>query len=144
MGDKLPDNVVSITALTINRNKRKNCECYNSYPKKRPAYEIDAVNKEITCRYCGVVIDPFDALLHISNEWEFVEEDTKRLLEQRKEIVNYKPWLLIIRNLEKECRGGSMIPSCPHCHKGILFEEFSGFTNKEMELQRRKFRLEKE
>lgn len=28
---------------------------------------------------------------------------------------------------------------CPHCDKGILFEEMTEWTNKERELQRRKF-----
>jgi hypothetical protein len=136
--DKLPDNVIKITTLTINRNKRKNCDCYDSYPRQVPQYEIDTTNREVICKHCGVIVDPFDALLIISKRWERVSEEINSLFAQARELREYKPWLLTIRKLEQQCRSGTMVLSCPHCHEGILFEEMTAWTNKEIELDRRK------
>lgn len=138
--DKLPDNVIPLTTLSINRNKKKHCTCYTEYPRKYPQFEIDTTNREITCQHCGIVVDPFEALLNISRRDEKMMKETNRLLLQARELANYKPWLLTIRELERKCRSGEMILSCPHCSEGILFEEMTYWINKNIELQRRKFK----
>jgi hypothetical protein len=123
--------IIKFTTLTINHNKRKNCEC------DTPAYEVDSVNREVSCKKCGAIVEPFEAIYKIAKHYEKLQEEVNRLLEQKKELAGYKPWLLTIRKLEKECRNGIMVLGCPHCHKGILFEEMTYWVNKERELQRR-------
>lgn len=138
--DKLPDNIVQLTTLQINRHKKKHCECYNSYPRKYPSYEIDSENREVICRHCKNIVDPFEALLNIAHNDEKRNEQINLLFKQAEELINYKPWLRTIKVIEKNVRGGEMIPYCPHCHKGILMEELAdGFINKKRELERRKF-----
>lgn len=136
MDEKLPENVIPLKTLKINRNIRKHCTC------DRRTFTIDNKNREVTCNECGVVVSAFDALYEIATNWERFHADIERLHKQRKEIANYKPHLLKIRDLEREYRGGKMLPCCPRCKRGILLEEITWYTNKEMELQRRKFEAE--
>jgi hypothetical protein len=142
MTDILPDNVVKLTTLIINRDKHKNCDCYEHWyiDRKWPSYEIDTTNREVTCRHCGAIVDPFEALLTISEKHDRCMQELTDLFNQAKELSEYKPWLLVIRELERECRSGKMVLSCPHCNKGILFEEMTCWINKERELERRKFK----
>jgi hypothetical protein len=131
MENDLPQNVVSLEVLRINRNIDKRCKC------EKPNYVVDSRNREVCCSKCGSRIDPFDALYSLAMDWERVEEDTKRLLEQRKQIAKYKPHMIVFRNLEKNYRGKEMLPSCPHCSRGFYFEELTSWTNAELEKRRR-------
>jgi len=143
--DKLPDNVIKFNTLKANYRKEKHCTCYDwGYPEdKWPRYEIDTTNREVFCKECGNVVDAFDAMLMLTERGKRLEDEISGLYEQAVEISKYKPWLLVVREIERNVRGGEMIPTCPHCHKGILLEEIKGYTNKQMELERRKFNSEK-
>lgn len=88
----LPDKIVQLETLRINRNVGKRCKC----PK--PNYVVDPDNREVTCGKCGSRVDPFDAMYTIARDWEGFRDDVDRLHEQRKEIMNYKPWLVVIKN----------------------------------------------
>jgi len=136
--DDLPKNVIKFTTLKINRGKEKHCTCYE-YNRVWPQYDVDSSNREVTCRRCGEIVDPFDAIYNLAAHGERLENDVNGLYDQAVELQNYKPWLLRAREFERRIRGGEMIPSCPHCGKGILLDEMNGYTNKERELQRRKF-----
>ena len=129
--DELPNNVTPISTLIINRNKRKECTCIDR------RFEIDTVNNEILCASCGVIVDPFDAMLDIATRYERINQEVQHLLDQRKQILNWKPHLLTVRKIEQIYRG-SMILSCPHCGRGILADELTHIqVNKQSELQRR-------
>ena len=132
--DKLPDNIISLKTIRLNHGKTKKCTCRNR------VFEVDYQNKEVTCGYCGEVVDPFEAILEIARRREHFKEEIDSLLEQRKQILNWKPHLLAVRELERIYRGGDMLPCCPHCGRGIEAKELTkAFTNRKMELERRKF-----
>jgi len=131
MDNELPDKVISLEVLRINRNIGKRCKC------DKPNYVVDKDNREVACGKCGSRIDAFDALYSLACDWERVEEDTRRLLEQRKEIANYKPWLVVFRKLESHYRGKEMLPCCPECGKAFYFEHITGWSNRKMEELRR-------
>lgn len=136
----LPDDIIPIRTIRILRGRRKHCECYewHTIPKKAPRFELDAQNREVICKHCGNIVDAFDAMAIISKRWEDVDEETRRLLRQAEELREYKPWLRVVKQFEQDIRRGKMIPTCPHCYKGILLEELTGFRNKDYELNRRK------
>lgn len=140
----LPEDIIPIRTVRILRNKRKYCECYewHTIPKKAPRFELDSQNREVICKHCGNIVDAFDAIAIISNRWEDVSAETNRLLDQAKELRDYKPWLRATKSFERSIDRGKMIPICPHCSKGILLEEMTNFRSKEYELQRRKFETE--
>lgn len=130
MGD-LPENIVNLEVLRINRNIDKRCKCQDSN------YVVDTENREVNCSKCGARIDPFDAMYELSLHWERVEKETERLLEQRKQIVNYKPHMIVFREIERKYRGKEMIPACPHCNRGFYFEDLNFWVNADMEKRRR-------
>jgi hypothetical protein len=131
--DKLPEKIIKIETLRINRDIYKRCRC--AYWERK--YEVDPQNREVTCKKCGSRVDPFDAIYDMAKHYERLEEEVQRLLEQRKEIINYKPHMIVFRNLESNYRGKKMLPSCPHCHRGFFFEEIVNWTNREIEERRR-------
>ena len=75
----MPDNKENIRPakwlfpLTVEYNKRKVCECED------PQYHIDVTNRMVSCSDCGAILDPFDVLLSIAQDWD-------NLLAQEKQV----------------------------------------------------------
>jgi hypothetical protein len=134
MDEKLPDNIVPITALRIKYDKVQKCTCNNR------SFEVDITNKEVLCAGCGAVVNPFDAIKEIAFHHEQMNREVEALLNQRKQILSWKPHLLAVRELERIYRGGTMLPCCPHCGRGVEANELlRAQTNKAGEMERRKF-----
>jgi len=134
MSDKLPDNVVQITALRINHDKDKRCTC------RKRRFEVDTHNREILCVECGAVVDPYEAMIDLAYKVNNLNEETKNLLEQRKQLLNWKPYLLAVKKLEKIYRSGDMLPCCPHCGRGVEAKDLTkASVNRKCEAERRRF-----
>lgn len=131
--NELPEKVIPLTVLRLNWDSKKKNSCEHGY------YEIDPVNKEVTCTECGAVVSAYDVLWDVARKYDRLQREIQSLLEQRKQILNWKPWLLPMRKLERTYRGGHMLPCCPHCGRGIMAGEMTGAVNKNIELERRKF-----
>jgi hypothetical protein len=129
---ELPDNIKRIDVLRLERAKQKPCDC------RTYRYEIDNANKLVYCRDCGAIIDPFTALWNLAWHYEHLGDQVQSLLEQRKQIANWKPWLLVFRELESRYRSKEMLPCCPECHKPFYFERINTWTNRRMEELRNK------
>lgn len=123
--DEFPEKIVQLDQIRINRNLKKECNC----SIKR--YVVDTTNKRIFCQGCGTQVDPYDAMLDLANRHERINEDLQRLHEQRKQLLDYKPWLLTIRNLEKRYRGKKSLPCCPRCNKPFYLEELKTWISRE-------------
>lgn len=128
---ELPDNVKRFDILKIEYGKKKLCQCLD------PHYEIDIQNRLVSCTDCNAIIDPFEVLCSLSRNYARIESQANGLLEQRKQIVNYKPWLLVFRNLESQYRSKEMLPCCPECKKPFFFEHINMWVNRKMEVLRR-------
>jgi PHP family Zn ribbon phosphoesterase len=115
--DGLPENIVTIDALRINRNIEKRCKCENR------TFVVDANNRSVHCGECGARVEPYDALYELATFYERLEEQVRRLLEQRRQILNYKPHLVVIRELEQRYRGKNYLPTCPHCDQAFYLED---------------------
>ena len=126
MTDKLPDNLVQITALRVNRHAAMHCSC------KTPLFEVDTKNQTVQCSKCGAFISPFSALIHIADKASELRRQLERLYEQRKEIAAYKPYLIVIRDLERQYRGRKMLPCCPRCKKPFYLEKIDSWVNTEL------------
>lgn len=131
MSNELPEKVISLEVLRINRNIGKRCKC------DEPKYVVDTDNREINCSKCGSRVDAYDAMYYLARHYERLQDDTTRLLKQRQEIIDYKPWLLVFRDLERSYRKKEMLPCCPECGKAFYFEHITGWTNRRMEELRR-------
>lgn len=124
--DNLPDKVKRIDVLRVEYGKRKLCECPS------PCYEVDYQNRLVYCVDCGAIVDPFEALMKLARNYERIGEQVEALLEQRREIVSYKPHLVVIKDLEKHYREQcfSMVPCCPRCGEPFDLPELTHWANR--------------
>lgn len=123
---ELPDKIKRIDVLRIEYGSRKLCECQN------PHYEIDYQNRLVTCSDCNAVVEPFMAIYEIAKHYEMLNSQVSDLLEQRREIANYKPHLVVIKNLERYYRSNnySMVPCCPRCDEPFDLNELDRWVNR--------------
>lgn len=140
--DHLPSNVIRLSTFKIDYQKQKRCECYrHSYPKKQPSFVLDYQNREITCKHCGTVVDPIDAFEVLAKEQDGWQRELDQAYDDALKLREYKPWRKAIKLIEARSNNGKMIPSCPHCGRGILIEEIGtgGWGNKQREIECRRF-----
>ena len=95
--------------------------------------EVDPRNREVTCRDCGKMVDPFDSLVTFARQGSDVKRSYTALLEEVQRLKAWKPFLTAIKTLEKIWRG-KMLPMCPHCGVGISAESLanSGCVHKQL------------
>lgn len=117
-------NITRLDKIRIERGLGKVCKCKNR------TFIIDTDNRRVTCGQCGAVIDPYDALYDIAFEDERRNESLERMRAQAEEIANYKPYLKVIKRLEKDYRGRKMLPNCPRCHQPFYLEELTSWTGR--------------
>lgn len=124
--NKLPDNIKRIDVLKVEFGKQKLCQCLN------PHYEIDYQNRLIYCSDCGAIVDAFEAITNIAQRYSRLGDQVEALLEQRRQIDNYKPHLVAIKKLEHCYRQNkfSMVPCCPRCHQPFDLTELSHWANR--------------
>lgn len=124
--DRLPDNIKRIDVLRIERDMQKLCKCYE------PRYELDVANRLVYCQTCRAIVDPFEALKNLAWNHEHLNNQVDSLLEQARDIQNYKPHLKVFKNLEQQYRANkfSMVPRCPHCASGFDFKDIDSWVNR--------------
>ncbi|OXM83990.1 hypothetical protein [Paenibacillus rigui] len=118
------DNIISIDVLRINRRVPKKCTC------KVRKFTVDTENREITCG-CGVIVDPFEAMLHLATNYEYINRQHQSLNEQRKEWLKQKPYSVIFKRLEKSYSRGTMLPYCPKCNQLFDYKDINSHGNAE-------------
>ena len=104
----------------------------------------------VTCDECGRQLDAYLMLRRMCEKWG---DHQREIDAYREELRAYRDRiareaeeslsLRAARRVEKAWRSRSMAPICPHCRKAILPEDGfgdCGFVNRQMELERRKFK----
>lgn len=117
--------IVNIAPIITTRNRERVCKCYDLYyDAKYPSFEFDKVNREMYCRHCGALVDPFFAMEMMAKYWERIEQWEQDKRREIAEMQSYKPWRRAMKSIEQHIgRKGEMLPSCPHCKKGFRLEE---------------------
>ena len=127
--------IVNIAPIIITRNRERVCKCYDLYyDAKYPAFEFDKVKREMYCRHCGALVDPFFAMEMMAKYWERIEQWEQEKRREIDEMQSYKPWRKAMKSIEQHIgRKGEMLPNCPHCKRGFRLEEVSSgvFTHQE-------------
>ena len=121
--EDLPKRIIRFDALRVEYGRSKICQC------KTARYEIDYQNHLVQCQDCGAIVDPFDAMLNIAKYYNRYEEHLDYLLEERKRLENWKPRLLVIRDLAEHYHSGKMAPICPRCHQAFDLKEINQWTD---------------
>ncbi|OZV12318.1 hypothetical protein CIW83_09485 [Tissierella sp. P1] len=147
----MKNKIIDFQIMKINRNAQKICKC------KPPQYEIDTTNKLVQCTKCNAYIHPFDALVGLSENIEWYNEEKIRLNKERNELIEKKNEYIkeinalhtkrfrmnVFRTLQGSYIEGLM-PHCPHCSKPFDPTEIDRYTNKDYcDYKRKKSRDEK-
>lgn len=114
------DKILSFNLFKVERGREKICKC------SPPHYDIDTVNRIVTCTDCGATLDAFDVLVNFCNYIKEFEEYQDKALNQinlYRELAD-KEWRRRFRNgafkeMDAEYRRG-MLPHCPRC--GEMFD----------------------
>ncbi len=107
--------VVRFELARVNRGRHKICICTN------PCYEVDMVNRIVSCESCGAVVDAFDALVSIAERYERLEETQERMIKkaqvyQEEADKEFKRLIRnrIFREMNANYKAG-LFPICPKC-----------------------------
>ena len=130
--NELPNKITRIDVVRVERGKEKLCKC------RKPHYEIDTQNHIVMCLDCGAIVDPFVAITQIATDCDRLNSQVKTILEQAREIQNYKPHLRVIKEIEHRYRANkfSMVPCCPRCGEPFDLAEINSWASRRMFLHR--------
>lgn len=119
--DQLPTNIIEFTSLT-REDKEKECKC-----GIHATYVVDTNNYSVTCKTCDNRVEPFAALVSLTETHSRYREEIDALLQQQQQIANYKPHKRVIRALEylSSIRLPKMYPKCPSCDEPFYLEEIA-------------------
>lgn len=101
---------------------------------------MDDTGDVVRCADCKTQVSAYWALTMIAEEyarqWNKLQHSKQALEEAKAKDIH----LLAAQRVEKAWRSHSMVPSCPHCHRGIFPQDGfgNGMVNKEIENRRRK------
>lgn len=118
------DNIIQLDILRIERQKPRKCVCDQNNKK----FTVDEVNREITCK-CGLVVDPFEAMLYLAEHYENLNRQHMALREQGRQWLREKPHSVIFKNLERHYSKGTMLPYCPKCDKLFDYKDITAHGN---------------
>lgn len=100
-------------------------------------------DQTIECVDCKMQIQPFHALMLLLRHYNNAIQDLSRRRSELSELEkrNEKGLLLATKTVDHVWRSKSMIPTCPHCGRGIMPEDKLGYRsiNRQIEIERRKF-----
>lgn len=132
MENKTDSRIISFDLVKINRGKEKICKC------KFPHYEIDITNRLVMCTDCMAIVEPFDALCSLAENYEKMEDAQRKMMDKAKtyeEIANMEIRRMIknriFREMNEQYRRG-MIPICPTCNKPFEPVEIKKWVNESL------------
>lgn len=124
--------VLSFTLFKVEKGRKKICKC------NPPHYELDPINRIVSCADCGATLDSFEALMALYNHIDSYAEYQREALRKGKIYAEWadKEWHRRRRNkafndMDKQYREG-MLPHCPKC--GEVFEpmKIDKWTNRKI------------
>lgn len=111
------DNVVEIGELRLARVKQGYIRAREGCEHKQ--LELDDTGQVVTCRACNVQVSPYWALSYLVSFWEGHAKTVKRTLASAQEERAAVLHLTAAKKVESVWRSKTMLPSCPHCSRGI-------------------------
>jgi len=116
--------VISFNLAKIERGREKLCIC------DPPHYEIDVVNKVVSCSDCGATVDAFDALLALARRYEMLEDAQQKMIAKAREYGKMADERMrknkAFQEMEEHYRNGL----CPKCNEMIDPLDIRGWTRR--------------
>lgn len=114
------NNIISFTLCKLEKNKDKHCKC------KNPHYELDAVNRIVTCTDCGAVLDAFDALTQVAKRMALYadyQQQARDKVALFRELANKESRRRfknsIFKTMEEHYLKNNCHPHCPKCNEAF-------------------------
>lgn len=100
----------------------------------------DQKERRVWCSDCETDLDPFDAYRSIVENLHTCYERIDRVKAELADATKQNLHLLAARAVEKTLRSRSMIPTCPHCSRGLTADDLKshGAMSVKLEIARRK------
>ena len=135
----MDDNILDLGAFKLTR---KNSKYYGDRKCKHTNLVADEFGETIICQDCGFQVTAFWALMKYSRNVKRYADDLNRRSKRLKELESKTVTLKAALEVEKAWRKRNSVPTCPHCHEGILpTDGFGGCTrSKNYEMEVRKLR----
>lgn len=115
----MDNEIISFNLARIERGREKLCKC------DPPHYEVDTVNRIVSCQDCGATVDAFDALVTLARRYELVEDAQRKMLSKAKlygEMADAEFRRMrrnkTFRDMDENRRKG-LYPICPKCSEVI-------------------------
>lgn len=135
------ENVIDLTAI---RAKLRHGSKWDKDRCQHRHVTIDRDAGTVDCDDCGKPVSAFHLILSWLAYWHEIDAEMdrlkKRCAEMRNLLKGYKPRLRAIQALEKRWWRGNILPTCPHCSRGLIPEDFvdgGGGVGREYEMARR-------
>lgn len=114
-----------------------------SYCSHNGSLEYDPDARTIECLLCHKRMDGFDGFMALVMSWSAWTRDNESMAKEIKELQERVDHRLLraTAKVDRAWRSRRMVPTCPHCFRGIFPEDGlgDGSVNRECELERRKF-----
>ncbi|MBW4083604.1 hypothetical protein [Paenibacillus sp. S150] len=119
------DKIITLDVIRLERHKPRKCTCGDD-----KHFTVDKVNREITCD-CGMTVDPFEAMLHLAEHYDYLNRQHESLSQQRLQWLKEKPHSVIFKKLEREYQRGKMLPYCPRCEQPFDYKNINSHVSAE-------------
>ena len=120
----MDNKIVQIDVLKLNYDYQKICKCKNN------CFEIDIHNRLVRCEGCGAIIDPFEVLMRMTENFERINEQVISCYKKMAELNSYKPYLREAKRYEEMMRQKELLPICPKCRQLFKWQELNSMGNK--------------
>jgi hypothetical protein len=97
--------------------------------------------RRVWCDDCSRTIDNFDALMVVTRHFEQMMAAARRHETRAREAMEASLVSRAAKKVDEAWRGRGLVPACPHCHRGLLPEDFAdgaALISREMETARRR------
>lgn len=119
--DQLPDKIIEFTSI-VKEHGDKECNCGIN-----ATFIVDTNNYSVTCNTCGNRVEPFAALVSLTDSHSRYREEIDMLLQQQQQLINYKPNRRVLKIIEElfSMRLPKIYPKCPNCDEPFYLEEIA-------------------
>lgn len=133
----MTDNIIHVGDFALRRQHKAYVLKKDECPHRRVV--LDDNGGIVKCDDCGVQLSAYWAICMLTEVWEKAQAKLAREKLAVAEDKNASIHLIAARAVEKAWRSRSMVPSCPHCNRGIGPHDHFGATmvNAKMEQRRR-------
>lgn len=103
------------------------------------ALTYDERERRIWCNDCETTIDAFDGFLSLVSQFDRAAKNAKAAAAEIADAKAHNLVKIAAKKMDDHWRKRRTIPTCPHCHAGLMPEDASkmGRMSRELEMARR-------